>query len=319
MIELDLKDRKILAELDQDSRQPLSKIAKELRLSTESINYRLKRLDKNNIITHYQTIVNLSKLSILQFKICLSLQHITSKKLEEIIKLLKQNKAIKWIVSCNGQWDMMMSYETDSINNINNLKDETLNLFKGYINKKAISILVEADIYNRDYLTENKKASKSKSVMKQTKQIRIDQTDMVILKELSENSRKSIVEIAKKLNSTPRITNYRIKQLIKNEIITGFKIGLNYEILGIRFYKILIYLDNPEKEKIISLINYFKQHKNIINYGRFLGNWDIETELEVYSEKEFNNILIDMKDKFNDIIKNIEVITISKEHKLIYF
>ena len=73
---LDLKDRRILYELDSDSRQPCSKIAKKLGTSTEVVNYRIKRLEEENIITHYLIIVNLSKLKTLQFKICLSLQHL---------------------------------------------------------------------------------------------------------------------------------------------------------------------------------------------------------------------------------------------------
>lgn len=45
----------------------------------------------------------------------------------------------------------------------------------------------------------------------------------------------------------------------------------------------------------------------------------MEPEFEVFSEKEFDNILIDIKDKFSDIIKKIDIITITKEHKLEYF
>ena len=52
---------------------------------------------------------------------------------------------------------------------------------------------------------------------------------------------------------------------------------------------------------------------------RVLGNWDMEPEFEVVSEKEYTAILTDLKDKFSDIIKNIETITITQEHKFVYF
>ena len=49
-VKLDLKDKKILWELDKDSRQPLSKIAKNVRLSKEAVYYRIKNLEKRKII-----------------------------------------------------------------------------------------------------------------------------------------------------------------------------------------------------------------------------------------------------------------------------
>ena len=155
--------------------------------------------------------------------------------------------------------------------------------------------------------------------MKRDSVVNLEETDLQILKILSKNSRTPVIEISKKLKTTPRIVNYRIKQLQKNKIILGFKVAINYEKLGIQFYKTFIYLDNPKKTRVESLINYFKQHKNIIHHVKVLGNWDLEPEFEVYSESEFNKILTEIKDKFSDIIKNIDIITILKEHKFVYF
>lgn len=317
---LDLKDRKLLYELDTNSRQSCSKIGKRIGLSPEVVNYRIKRLEKENIITQYQLIVNLSTLDILQFKICLSFQHLISSKLNEIIENLKKNDSVKWIVSCNGNWDLILSLETDSIESVDKLKDEILTLFEGHINRKAISLLVEAQTYNRNYLIDDKSLiTKSRIIMKKDKTIKIDDLDLQILKKLAENSRKSIIDLASELNQTVRIINYRIKQLEKNKIILGYKIAINYEKLGIKFFKTFIYLDNPKEERTNSIIRYLEQNKNIIHHVKALANWDLEPEFEVYSESEFNKILQEIKDQYSDIIKNIEIITISKEHKFVYF
>ena len=99
----------------------------------------------------------------------------------------------------------------------------------------------------------------------------------------------------------------------------GFKIAINYEKLGIKFYKTFIYLENPKQEKINQLISFFESHKNIIHHVKVLGNWDLEPEFEVYSAQEFNNILTQIKDNFSSIIKKIDIITISKEYKFVYF
>jgi len=316
---LDLKDKKILYELDSNARQSCTQIAKKVGLSTEVVNYRIKKLEEE-IITQYQLIVNLSKLGILQFKICLAFQHLNSEKLNKIIAELKKNKSIKWIVSSKGNWGLILSLETDSITNIDSLKDEILDKFSHHIDKKSISILVEASTYNRDYLLEKTSpAKRERIIMKQDVKSEIDELDLNILKKLGQNARKSIVDIATELKTNVRIINYRIKQMTKKQIILGFKIALNYERLGIKFYKAFIYLDSPKKERIEELVSYLESNKNVTHHVKVLGNWDLEPEFEFYSEEGFDETLTNLKDKFSDIIKKLDVITISKEHKFIYF
>jgi len=319
-INLDLKDKRLLYELDSNARQSNAQISRKIGLSTEVVNYRIKRLEKENIITQYQLIVNLHKLNILQFKICLSTQHLTSEKLNLTIEKLKKKEEVKWIVSTRGNWDLIISLETDSIKNIDELKDEILSLFGNHISKKAISILVEAQTYNRNYLLDQEELrSESRIITKKDKPIKIDELDLKILKSLADNARKPIVDIAHELKSTVRIVDYKIKQLIKKKIILGFKIAINYEKLRIKFYKTFIYLDNPKQERLTAITNFLASHKNIIHHVKVLGNWDLEPEFEVESEEEFDKILKEIKDQYFDIIKDIDIITISKEHKFVYF
>jgi len=54
MLKVDLKDRKILYELDYDSRQSLSKIGKKVGLHKNVVLYRIKRLENLGIISFYQ-------------------------------------------------------------------------------------------------------------------------------------------------------------------------------------------------------------------------------------------------------------------------
>jgi DNA-binding Lrp family transcriptional regulator len=319
VIKLDLKDKKLLYELDFNARQSLSQIARKIGLSPEVVNYRIRRLEKEKIITQYQLIINLSKINILQFKICLSFQHMNPEKLIQIVEKLKQKQEVKWIVSCKGNWDLIIALETDSIEGIDKLKSEVLELFQSYIIQKTISILVEAETYNRSYFLPTHSIHKSRIIMKKETPIKLDELDLKILKSLGENARKPIIDIAKEVKLTVRVVNYRIKQMINKKIILGFKIAINYEKLGIKFFKTFIYLDNPKTERVKSFLNTLAAHKNIVHNVKVLGNWEFEPEFEVFSEEEFDKIIYDLKDEYSDIIKKIEIITISKEHKFVYF
>ncbi|MEI6849465.1 MAG: Lrp/AsnC family transcriptional regulator [archaeon] len=316
---LDLKDKKILHELDSDSRQPSSRIAKKIGLSTEVVNYRIKKLEQENIITQYQVIIDLSKLNIIQFKLLLSLQHMSSDKLNSIIKELKLNNSVKWVASCNGNWELLISCESSKLEEIEPLKNKILSLFDNTINNKAMSIAVGAEVYARDYLLDTKsKQDRTRILVSGEKDSKLDDLDIKILKQLAENARKPIIDIAEDLKISERIVNYRIKQLIIKKIITGFRIALNYDKLGIKFFKTFIHLDNPKESRVQSLLAHLRSNKNIIHNVNVLGNWDLEPEFEVYSQEEFNSLLNNLKDKFSDIIKTIDIITITKEHKFIY-
>jgi Lrp/AsnC family leucine-responsive transcriptional regulator len=317
---LDLKDRKILYELDKDARAPCSQIAKQVGLSSEVVNYRIKKLESEKIITQYQTVVNLSKLGILEFKVALSLQNLDSPKLKHILNKINKIKRAMWIVSCKGNWDKIISGEGTSLEEINKVKDDILSTFSGHILDKALAVCFKAEVFNRDFLIKNKvDYERTRILVTNEEKAKLDELDMKILKELAPNGRKPIIDIASNLKESERVINYRIKQLRKRGIITGFRIAINYEKLGIKFYKTFFYLENPEKKKIQELVDYFKNNKNIIHNVEVIGNWDLEPEFEVFSELEFDNILQEIKDKFSDIIKRIDILTIKKEHKFVYF
>ena len=62
-INLDLLDRKILYQLDLNARQSNAQIARKVKTSKEVVNYRLKRLEKENYILGYHTRINFWKLA----------------------------------------------------------------------------------------------------------------------------------------------------------------------------------------------------------------------------------------------------------------
>ena len=318
MVNLDLKDRKILYELDANCRQSASEIGKKVGLSPEVTNYRIKRLESDNIITHYQLIANLSALGIYQFKLCISIQHTTTDDLDKIITKLKDNARIKWIVQTKGNWDLLIAFEVDDFNMINTLKNETLATFGNRVRDKALSVLVEADTYNRNYLLDDA-PSTERLIMKKSQPIRLDDLDMSILHSLAKNARKPLIEIASEVGESSRTVHYRMKQLQKKKIILGYKVAIDYSLLDIQFYKTFIYLSGPKIDSVKRLKATLENNPNVTHNVEVLSNWDLEPEFEVSDEAEFDSILRSLRDDFKDLISRIDILTITKEHKFEYF
>ncbi len=76
-------DRKILYELDKNSRQPFSVLAKKLRMSRTALEYRVKQLQEKNILKQFVTLVRPNAFGYQYYKIYLQLQNLNSEK-EEI-------------------------------------------------------------------------------------------------------------------------------------------------------------------------------------------------------------------------------------------
>ncbi|MCD6476800.1 MAG: AsnC family transcriptional regulator [Candidatus Aenigmarchaeota archaeon] len=140
--------------------------------------------------------------------------------------------------------------------------------------------------------------------LKKSKNIRqIDQIDTKILNILSENSREKLTSIARKIGLSIDATKKRIKKLEKNNIIKRYTIQVNVENIGIplTFY-IYIKLSNVTQERLNEMINFLKKNPRIIDVISVLGSFDLFIVAISKDPEEMNQIKMQIKEKFRDII-----------------
>jgi len=86
MVDIDLKDRKILYELDLNCRQSNAQIGKKVGLKRDIVAYRIKKLEESGVIKNFWTAINTFRLGYNVFRIYISLQFVDSNKKNEINK-----------------------------------------------------------------------------------------------------------------------------------------------------------------------------------------------------------------------------------------
>src|SRR3989344_1285590 len=91
MVKIDLKDKKILNALDDDSRQPLAKIGRAVRLPKNVGAYRIQRLQEEGIINNFYTVIDAAKLGYTSIRLYLVLQNTTPKIKQELIDYFVQS------------------------------------------------------------------------------------------------------------------------------------------------------------------------------------------------------------------------------------
>ncbi|MFA6072521.1 MAG: Lrp/AsnC family transcriptional regulator [Candidatus Woesearchaeota archaeon] len=319
MYKLDKKDLKILSELDSNSRQSNNQIGKKTKLSKEVVKYRIDNLIKNNIIIKFQTITNYFKLGIVKFKLYLRLTNANKEKINEIALDLKYNINTEWVSITTGRWDIIASFLVHNVNEFDDEVQNLLNKFSNHIQEKAMTTTLYLAHHKREFLSPTKEISKIIYHTSKDKQEKIDQIDEEIIKLITNNARQQVTEIAKKLKITPRIAQYKLKELEKKNIILAYKTHLDPKSMGRLSCKAIIYLSNTPKNKLEHFINYASNLPGAVWPQRVIGNWDFELDFELENYDEFQDIILNLKEKFPDIIKNHEFCIMSKEYKLDFY
>lgn len=307
-IKLDKFDRKILAELDKNCRIPLTQLSKKVRKSRQAVEYRIEQLVKKQIILGFNTAINPHKLGYKIYKTYFQLRNI-HEETEELIKFLNNCGKVYWYGECDGEWNLIFGIFAKSDYEFYNIKNQILSRFKKLILKHKGTLLLDSKQYPKMYFTDQ--ISDSVIFGGDVKAYSLKSLDKRILIELVNNARIPVTKLAEKVKSTPTIIRNRMKNLEKAGIIIQYRISVNLEKLGLEFFKSIINIEGQNTNDEKRLIAFIGQLPNIQYFIRSL--WNIEIELVVKDYSEYNKIINDLKEKFPNLISNVETVIMKSD------
>jgi len=316
-VNLDVKDRKILYELDINSRQSNSEIAKKVGLSKQVVGFRIKRLIKEKLISFFYSIIDISKLGFTVHKIFLRLQNLDRGKEKELIDFLVNHPNIVWVASCDGKFDLAFGTWAKDMAFLDKTITELNKKFGEYIAERQIATIIQGDYFIRDYLIYKEKPSLYRKSFFGAipSPVKMDKTDWRILVLLGNNSRTTAVEIADEVKLSADAVAERIKKLEKSGVIRHYNIVPNESKYPYLHYKALIGFRNISEEREQSLREYCRTNPNIVYIVKSLGPWEFEIDLEVESAEKFREVMMDIKTMFNDLLKDYSTLHIYQVHK----
>jgi DNA-binding Lrp family transcriptional regulator len=316
-IKLTTKDKRILYELDMDARQSNSSIAKKVGLSKEVVNYRIKRLESKKVIDNYYAILNIQKIGYMYCRFLIKLQNISPEDEEKLIEHLKKDKRVGWIILLQGELDFAIVMWAKSILEIRKFGDEIMHHYGKYIKEKEVSMATRLFHFKLNYLYDTKDES-FKMMGGNIKEEHIDDIDLKILGILANNGRESITYIAEKIGINETSVRYRINNLISENIILGFRAGIDINKLGYRRYKVFMKLEKYNEEILKKIINFLISEKKVVYITEAVGKSDLEFEMDVIDSTEVYDELRKMRNVFPEIIKDYEICMLVKETGINY-
>lgn len=303
-IRLDLVNRKILAELDKNCRIPNSRLAKIVNKSREAVKYRIQQLQKNGVIEKFIASINPNKLGYYMFKVYLKLDNIPNER-EKFFDDLKQNKDIYWMGVSDGVFDCVFAILSKSITEYYEKINSLLSKWEHLIVSKVLGTMVDTRQYNKKFFT-NDTDGQFVIFGGNVVNNKVDNLDYKILSILANDARIPLAELARKVNSTIEIARGRIKKLEEKQIILNYRLAVDFNKLGLEFFKAIIYFRKLSKKDENSLFEWMRRHPNSLYYIRSLAPWEVEFEFAVESYQHFNKIINDLRKRFPHVIRNYE-------------
>jgi len=138
---------------------------------------------------------------------------------------------------------------------------------------------------------------------------RLDKLDKKILYELMLDARRPLNVIAKAVNASPQRVLYKIKQLEKKGVITGFLAILQLDKLGMNVYRVLFRIERADTKKEEEIIQYFTNKKNVFWLVKVGNRWDLLVDFVAPDIHSFYDFIKESMAQFKENLRKYEVMS----------
>jgi len=320
LFSVDDLDNKIISALDSDARTPLEKIAKNLKISRQTVDYRLKKLKREGIFLGDLVIFDTGILGYGWYRILIRLLNVSKTQKNEFLDFLAKHPQTTWLGEVGGRWDIVVNLACTSPINFNSVYEEISVKFGHLI--KAVEVLVYLDTYDysRSYLDVKEfKTNEFFHRMDKDNSFKISKLDKLIIKSIKKDACFSYSELGKKLEVSRNTIKQRIKKLMQKKVILGFRSFINLQKLGYQSNMLFLQINCLDRERETELYYYLKMLPEVTFVVKHIGEWQIGMEIETKTALEFHNILITLRSQFSDLISDYETFPLIKDHCIDYF
>lgn len=312
-------EKLVLSHLELNARTNLAKVGKKIKKSQQQVHYTVNALVDKHIIQNFYTLIDYSKLNVLNFRVYFKVSYFNKEKFEELITYLIKDPHTSWIATCGGGYDLICTFFTSNPSQFNKTLKSIIEKFPKQLQNYVVLTTIVGRWFGRKYLFKRFSGIDQIFFGGDREPEQIDNIDMHILQDLSQEARTTAVDLAAKHKITSKTILQRIKKLQEKEIILGFKPLINPGSIDYTATLLLIHYHNVSLKMENKLIDYLKAHPNVVSIVKTLGQWDIEIEIHTSSPLEFRKVEMDIRQKFTLLIQQIESVPLHITYKKNYF
>lgn len=312
MKELDHVDKRILGILRQNSREAYSKIAKELRVNRAVVPYRIEQLIKKGIIRSFEPKIDYSKLGYQKFLCYIGFYEFDKEQKEKIIEFLKKHPFCAWLGECIGKYQIRARFLAKGRHDFYKILSEIKKEFGQNLRELKAFDMMDSIKPDNDVLFSGKKGP----IEKKDRTTVLDEKDLVILHNLANNCRETLLNLSNKTKLSIEGIRNRIKILEKSGVITSYTCNIDVnqaediELWG----NFLINFKEPEKIEG-KLKEFTKNHKQLGRSYLLFGDWNAEFTFFAKDVKELQSLLSEFLTVFSRDMNSYDIIFYLDGHK----
>ncbi len=316
-MELDLKDKKIISELDMNARISHSELGKKTRLSKQVVKYRIEKLEKLKIIQGYNAVIDIKSLGDTIYVIYFKLIRLSSAKEKEWIKRLNSSDEIIALGKNVGLWDLTVVVKCKDNFELDQILRKITQGIDDKIKERLITNEIESTYFSMGLLIKSKNMEVSTPV--KNERIKLDDKDVLIIKELTKNCQTSLLDLSLKIKLTPHAVRNRIKRLEEKNVILFYKTKTNYDLLGFLHFRVFLHIKNFDTELYQKLKNFLKNKGNIESISRYVGYADVDFRCYTKTLIELYELIFEIKNNFLEQIIEVNSVPIFNWKKINYY
>ncbi|MGV8161777.1 MAG: Lrp/AsnC family transcriptional regulator [Candidatus Nanoarchaeia archaeon] len=311
-MKLDKVDLKILKRVDLDPRITSTKLGKQCLISQQVADYRLKSLTEKKAIHGFYTIINFFSLGYSPYLLLLKTNPLSVEQKKQIKQHILSANHIHIARSTGGEYDyslfILAKTYAELDHHLNSLF-EKIDFIKDY----EIYPITEINHYKNKHL--NIHELHKITISEAPELAKIDPTDQNILQQVSNNCRKSNMEIGKELNLNYNTIKNRIDTLEDKKIILGHLTYINSEAINLEYFNLLISFKNYSKAEENQFISFCNSSKDITHSTSLLGGvWSFKLGIQTKNLETLQETTRVLRSTFPNI-DEISIIPIFEEIK----
>lgn len=318
---LDKIDRRIIFELDSDARAGFAELARRLKLGEQNVRYRVSRLFELGVIRRCHAVVDAGRIGLQEHKFYFKLRNNRRSFVEKMTASIADRNETIWLAQCSGQYDLAAVFRVSDLNSLNQIANDIFADFGTEISSRTILAHIHSSYLSRNYLVEDSKkgpeilSSSCSGVL-----FDLDTLDKAIIRLLEKDARNSAADLLRILSQSKADLSFRllsreallkrIRRLEKAKVITGYTCALNHDLLGQTYSKLLIKLSSFGTKATAQLIKSISSQARITRVLRYLGDWDIEFNLECRTVNERRGVVAQILDQHHSQIGDHSIVEV---------
>lgn len=306
MAKLSKFQRELIAAVQLRADAPASAIAKQLGVQERSVQHQLHRLSELGVIRK-APFLDIYPLGLRYMNIYFSVGSAQERNVQAFISYLMRSPKVSWIGALGGDFHYGIALAVRDM-------DETKTFFEGLPERFQALFFEKHYIYHLTlrvfpykYLS-SKKVSFPSIGYGSKAGVEIDDLDTQILALMAESHETSGRAVARTLGKPHATVETRIRRLEKSGVISGYWYMVDPAQLGYQTHKLLVYAKGVSGSFSSRLLEFSKQHPNIVYFIEGLGSWDFELGLDVEHSQNAVAVTQQLLDSFGGSINTVKVV-----------